>query len=230
MMDCLEFRRIAGADPGSRDSGFLRHRLACGACAEHVQGLESLDRALDLAMALPVPEGLAARIKADAALRQGYERRWMAVAASLVLMIGALGVTWQLQRDVPVHMALVEHVFHEPDALLNTGERVPLQRISAVMERGGARLAQPIDGVSFAALCPFRGRNVPHLVIDGRDGPVSVMLLPHVKSAQATRFEESGLSGTLIPVGEGSIAIIAEPGVDTGREAELLRRTVNWDI
>lgn len=229
-MDCLDFRRMAGAEPGSRESEFLRHRLACSACAEHVQALERFDRELQLAMALPPSEGLAARIKTDAALRQGYERRWLAVAASMVLLVGVAAISWQLDRETPVSRALVEHVFHERDMMVASDRRVPVQRVNAVIQQAGVAVHSPIEGVSFATLCPFRGEQVPHLIIDGVDGPVSVMILPNVSVDRAERFDESGLSGTLLPVGQGSIAIIAEPGVDLEAAAARFTDNVDWGI
>ncbi|HEY0802454.1 MAG TPA: DUF3379 family protein, partial [Steroidobacteraceae bacterium] len=63
--------------------------------------------------------------------------------------------------------------------------------------------------VSYANRCRLRGHEVPHLVFQSNDGPVTVMMLPDETVRISTRFDENGYQGILVPVpGHGALAIL----------------------
>jgi hypothetical protein len=65
--------------------------------------------------------------------------------------------------------------------------------------------------VSYAQSCLFRGRHVPHLVVQTDMGPVTVMVLVHENVTAARTFDEGGYRGTIVPVpGHGSIAVLVK--------------------
>jgi hypothetical protein len=71
--------------------------------------------------------------------------------------------------------------------------------------------------VSYAQSCEFRGRHVPHLVVQTAMGPITVMVLVHETVSKATPFDEEGYRGVILPVpGHGSLAVLAR-----GRDADL---------
>ena len=72
---------------------------------------------------------------------------------------------------------------------------------------------------------------MPHLVVQTRSGPVTVMVLVHEAVRKAMQFDEQGYRGTIVPVpGHGSIAVlIRDPGVVPG-EVERIATQVNDSI
>jgi hypothetical protein len=66
--------------------------------------------------------------------------------------------------------------------------------------------------VVYAMACPFRGRRVPHLVVQSSAGPLTVMLLAHEKVAERTEFSEHGYRGVLLPAGQGAVAVLSRGG------------------
>ena len=66
--------------------------------------------------------------------------------------------------------------------------------------------------VVYAMACPFRGRRVPHLVVQTSAGPLTVMLLAHEKVAERTEFSEHGYRGVLLPAGSGAVAVLSRAG------------------
>jgi hypothetical protein len=217
-MTCIEFRQRVGAEPHSRESEVLRHRLECRACGEHARGLETLDRRLAAALRLPVPAELAHRAMLRATgepLVSGARQAFAAAAMVALVAVGvALGVGWQRAAvPAPLDSDLLAHLHHEPETLVPSAVTVAAHRVREVLRDGGARLADEhtLGEVSYARLCPFRGETVPHLVFQGARGPVTVMLLPHEHVTAPTPFDEGGYRGVIVPAGRGSIAII---GVD----------------
>jgi len=215
---CIEFRNAVGAEPARRDPVLLRHRLECRGCGEFARGIEQLDRSLAGALAVPVPEGLAHRVvlraTADAERRPLRRLALTAVAALALVAVGALlGRGWQ-QDPLPLGAAVLAHAHHEPQSWQVGAVPVASTQLQGVLDRGEVRLldAARLGPVSYAHSCRFRGRQVPHLVVQSAAGPAMVLLLPGERLAAEQRFAEDGLRGLLIPVEDGSIAIVAAEG------------------
>jgi len=66
--------------------------------------------------------------------------------------------------------------------------------------------------VTYASPCPFRGHIVPHLVVQTDRGPLTVMVLAHVKSETQGTFTEGDYRGIVLPAGVGSVAVVARKG------------------
>lgn len=214
---CIEFRQAIGADPRQRDPALLRHRIGCRSCNQYALGVEQLDRALAVALAVPVPEGLAHRV----VLRAESARRWprpvmaTAAAVALVAMGAVLGVLWSRSPAAygPISLGadVMAHAHHEPSSWQAGLEPVAAHRLTGVLERGEVALldAAQLGPVTYARTCRFRGYDVPHLMVQSVAGPAMVLLLPHERLATELALDEDGLRGVIVPVGAGSIAIVA---------------------
>ena len=226
-MDCLEFRRQAGADPRHLGLEAVAHRDACPACAESLRRTLELDERIFAALMVPVPDGArAGRVVRFPVIER---RRWMALAASIVggVLVGSLlwvgGPRASLAEDV------VKHMGHEPEAMVSTSSGADPAEVAAVLERAGVRLRPGIGTVSYASTCPFRGEKVPHLVVQTAAGPMTVMVLRHEKVAVPVDFDEGGYAGTIVPAGPGSIAVIGHaPTADLDQVAARVRNAVQW--
>lgn len=215
--DCIEFRHAIGAEPRRRDAALSRHRLECRSCNQFALGIEQLDRTLGLALAVPVPEGLAHRVVLRAESASRWPRHSLGVAAGLALL--AIGVVLGLRLPrgpesyAPATLAadVMAHAHHEPGSWRADLEPVALSRIDGVLERGEAELldAAQLGRVSYARTCRFRGREVPHLMVQSVAGPAMVLLLPQERLASELPLAEDGLRGVIVPIGTGSIAIVA---------------------
>ncbi len=97
-----------------------------------------------------------------------------------------------------------------------TPAAVPAARLDAALRPAGVALPTG-DGqslVSYAKSCIIDGKHVPHLVVQGTNGPVTVLIMPDRSVDGPMSIMRDGLEGVVLPVGEtGSIAII-------GRDAE----------
>lgn len=230
-IDCLEFRRRVGATPENRDPDVLEHKLECRACAEFAAEQSVLDRRLADALRIPVPEDLKARVIWRQAGRQRSVRRyWLPIAASLVLATGLGFVLMDSAEHETLPAAVIAHIKHEPDLLLPTSGLAEPVRVSAVLAGGQARLAQPMANIAHAGLCPFRGKNVPHLVLTIEGEPVSVLLLSDEQTEGSTEINEEGYHGVIVGSGKGSIAIVAPRPELLQPAREQLEQSVRWGI
>lgn len=220
-------------DPSVQDEGLRRHARECAVCAAFASRLTGAEQRI----------GAALRFDVDA-LRQrsvrGAERagasgtaRWAGLAAGVVALIAV----WTAIRTVPdisaneLALEVAEHSRFEPNSWAAT---VPVT--NAALEVALAGKAEidldRIGTVTFARSCWVGGEWIAHLVVQGADGPVMVLLLPErvFETAVPLSVRETGLQGTLMPSAGGSIAILGDDpnGVDEVRES--IGGAVRWTI
>ena len=117
---------------------------------------------------------------------------------------------------------------HEPEALVVTTTPADDAVLGRVLERGGIRLRPEVGTVSYANSCRFRGRTVPHLVVQTDGGPVTVMVLRNEPLDAPVRFAEERFTGTIVPAGPGSIAVIGTGDADLEQITERVLAAVDW--
>jgi hypothetical protein len=136
---------------------------------------------------------------------------WMAIAATLVLaafvgirMYGG-NVTYASLED-----EVVAHLDHEPQALRVTDEPVDNRHLAKVVSASAVQMKPGIGLITYARTCEINGKEIPHLVIQGARGPVTILLLPDEPVDAPRPIEGQSIKGIILPVGDGSVAIIGE--------------------
>lgn len=235
---CLDVRRILGAEPGRRDAPILAHCKICAACAAFRKEMLTLDRRLTRALNIEVPRDLEARVVFRAEFRPAPRRvvyPWLAAAVVLVLAVIASVDVWQYRQNSPAMLgkALVAHVMNPKEAEALEPGRPAIRDVSfvtGVLNQAGVSMRGNMDDISYARACLFRGEWVAHLVVRGRDGPVTVMILPHIHVTRPTHFNEDGFQGVIMPSGKGSIAILADNPTPMAPIAHAFMKMVQWSL
>ncbi len=229
-MECREFRLSAGSDPQHLGPDAMVHRDGCPECAEFLRQTLELDERILAALRVPMPDRKAAEVAPNiVAFPRIERRRWIALAASIVggVLVGSL--LWVAEPRTSLAEDVVQHMAHEPGAMVATSVPVDEAKVAAVLAADGIRLRPDAGMVSYAQTCPFRGRKVPHLVVQTDAGPVTVMVLRHEKVSAPMNFNEGGYSGTIVPAGPGSIAVIGhEPRDLLNQIASRVVAAVEW--
>ncbi len=154
---------------------------------------------------------------------------WLALAAAVtfaaVIGFNRLAVT-------PNYPSLAEeiiaHLEHEPAALRVTDKAVSDKRLARVVPATIAATDR-IDGlITYAQSCVVNGSKVPHLVIQGERGPVTILLMPDQPVDGAQSISGESIDGVIIPLGDGSIAIVGPKGEDLRRIENNLVDSVSW--
>ena len=101
-------------------------------------------------------------------------------------------------------------------------------RLTSVVTADIARLDHSAGLITYAQSCVIGGHSVPHLVIQGEHGPVTILLMPdEMVSAPQTITGES-VNGVILPVGDGSIAIFGEREESLDRIEKKVLDSVTW--
>ncbi len=228
-MECIEFRRRTLEAPADNAAALAGHRLACRSCADWAARQRRFDSRIAKALAVPVPDGLAERVRMRASWSARRRRHWPAVAAALVVAVAGFAAL-QSWRTEPLGEAVVEHLYHEPELLLASDGAVAADRLETVLARVGAALDGDIGAVTHAGLCPIRGRLAAHLVVAGEHGPIAVLVMPGQGVDTVTRVGDGSLHGSILPAGSGSVAVIGFRGESLDALVERVRRSLDPEV
>jgi len=164
--------------------------------------------------------------------KPGFTRpAWIAMAASvaLVAVIGARLLVFD-QTYPSLSAEIVAHLDHEPQALVVTSTPVAERELAEVVNSGNASIDRGVGLITYARSCVINGKVVPHLVMQGESGPITLLLMPGEHVNRATSLVGESINGVILPVGEGSIAIIGERDEDIDRIEKQVVDSVTWKI
>ncbi len=210
MNECEDYRKVLAEDP-------------------------AFEARLRQAMELPVPElelPELPEVDTNNVVPLPARRRattWLAMAAT-VAIVGVLGVRMFSGDVVYDSLAdeIVAHLDHEPGALRVTDEPISDRRLRRVVADDVASFDRTASLITYANTCTINGKAVPHLVIQGERGPVTIILMPDEKISGAQSIAGDNINGVLLPVGDGSIAIIGEQGERLDELEQQVLDSVMW--
>ena len=183
-MNCEEYREAVAADPSFEGGG--AHVNGCTPCREYRDEMMSLDLRIAQALSLPVPELVVPDlpeidtgnvVALPTARRFGGVTRF-AVAAT-VIIAAFLSFRIFTTPDYPsLADEIIAHLDHEPYSLRVTDEPVSDGRLNRIVPASIATMNHDAGIISYAQSCVINGKRVPHLVIQGKNGPITILLMP----------------------------------------------------
>jgi hypothetical protein len=154
-------------------------------------------------------------------------RPWLALAASVLVLLGAAVVGWRMWPLAPLEQDVVAHMTHEPQAW-SAQQAVSPSALAVVLERGGVRLSSQAGEVTYANSCWFRRKWTPHLVVQTSKGPLTVLILPGEYVEGVERFRENSFTGFIVPAQGGSVAVLTRGAAEIDAQARAISAAVIW--
>ena len=233
-MNCEQFREKIAADPSNLDEECAAHAFDCAPCAAFGARARNAEWLIQEALRFDV-DALKTHVdKKRTSVAAPRRFAWAGVAAVLV---AGFAVWLNLDRGPAVDAELLvaevlEHWHHEPESWVDTDVRVSPASLEEVVSGSADVDANLLGLVSYARSCFVRDRWVPHLVVQGQEGPVMLLLLPHEQIAEPLPLDmpQEGLRGVILPVGDGSIAVLGEDGESMDPLADRINSAVEWSI
>jgi len=139
--------------------------------------------------------------------------------------MSGVGVTYDSLAD-----EVLAHLDHEPAALLPSTTPVSGERLASVVPANVARMDPGAGLITYAQSCEINGNTVPHLVIQGEYGPITILLMPEEAIAGATPIDGDNIRGVILPVGDGSVAIIGAREEKLDKVEKSVLESVRWSI
>jgi len=219
-MSFSEFRRLLGAEPRSQDPAFRLARDSAPEFAQAAAEAEVFEDKLESAARLPCPDRLLEDLQA---LPQGPARRarWMpmALAASLLVAVGATAWFWQLNPSwASVDAYLVDHYRHDGQLLIDQADGSVSAEATRLLEALNLHAAPALtDIIGVIKYCPTPDGKGVHMVLNTPQGPVTLIYMPetHVTDGEMLGFDR--VEALLVDLPNGSAAIIGTPEQDIRR-------------
>ena len=228
-MNCEEYREAIAADPAF--DGGASHVAECSSCQAYQREVQALNIRIAKAMLIDVPELRmpelpdidTSGVTALPARKRSMAPVWFAIAATVVL---ATSISVRMSGVFESHDSLaaevLAHIDHEPGALRATNAVVSDDQLARAVPALLATYERGESLITYAQPCVINGNTVPHLVVQGQYGPITILLMPDEKIAEATTLDGENVKGIIIPVGDGSIAIVG----DRNEPLEAIKKNV----
>jgi hypothetical protein len=68
------------------------------------------------------------------------------------------------------------------------------------------------------------------MVVPGKRGPITVLIMPGEYLMQPRQVRSSRFSGVIVPTVYGSMAVVGEKLEPVEKVVEKMRRTIIWDV
>ncbi|MEE8339227.1 MAG: DUF3379 family protein [Xanthomonadales bacterium] len=216
-MNFSEFIRQLGAEPHSRDPAFLRARQSSPEFVRAAQEADAFEKKLTRAVDLQLPDDMMERIlqvsrspvETSATATTPWWRS-MALAAGILIAVGAAGITWNMNRGWDnVNEYLADHYSHDgPGLVARAGEKTTedIQAIFALFNvKAAPELAKIVSVIKY---CPTPDGKGVHMVLNTSAGPVTVIYMPATEVNDRETLAFDGMHALLVSLEIGSAAII----------------------
>lgn len=237
MTNCAKFQEALAAEPARMPAGGAEHLAHCAACRALRDEYLELEQRIAAALAVPVPELTlppleeidSGNVTVLPVRRRISTPAWFGIAASVAL------VAWfglQLQQPDLSKLSLadqvVAHLDHETFSRVISDVAVPERTLDSVVSKDVAELDRGVGLITYARSCVINGRSIPHLVVQGKNGPITLLLMPDEPVAAAVPLAGKAINGVILPVGNGSIAIIAERDEPLHEIEQKIVDSIKW--
>jgi hypothetical protein len=244
IMKCEDYREAIAADPSESFEDGAAHVAACESCSAYRAEMRALDDKIARALAIDVPElqipDLPPIGEDDENVVNLPFRRvsiistpaWIGIAASFALaaIIGMQFVGNGPANDQQLAAEVLAHLDHEPGALLVTNVSVSDEQFARVINPAVGTMDRGVGLVTYARTCIINGMSIPHLVIQGVHGPVTLLLMPNEMVSSPVSLLGESVNGVILPHGNGSIAIIGEREERIQDLEQRVMDSVEWSI
>jgi len=158
-----------------------------------------------------LPDIDTAKVASLPARKRSMKSIWFAVAATVVLAT-SIGIrnSGMFESYETLAEEVLAHLDHEPGAFRNVDIAVSDERLARAIPASLATYDRGASLITYAQACVINGKDVPHLVIQGQHGPITILLMPHEKVAEEIPLDGENIKGVILPYGKGSIAIIGD--------------------
>lgn len=230
-MNYLEFKRQLMVDPYSKDQDFLDAKGRDAEFAEAADEADAFEQALQDALTVEVPPGLAEQIMLRTSIEEGLRDQpqtvqqkvvrpmWpQALAAGIFAAAVTAGVmTWQ-QPAAPeagpgsMETFVVDHWQHHGNATLQQAstEFSSAEELRQVLASVGVEATEEfLRQIRYGANCPTPKGKGAHLVLNTEYGPITLFYAPKVESG-TSRMSIDDVVAILVEMQNGSAALVGE--------------------
>jgi len=233
-MNFSEFKKLIGADPGNRNPETLRARHSSPEFEAAAAEAEAFEDKLQAAVSIQPPADLLNQIK-EISQQPVRQRNWLplAMAASLLIVVGAAGLTWkQSHQWDSVEAYIADHYSHDGSTVLaKVDENLSDQAISKILASLDATADKDLSGrIKFIKFCPTPDGRGAHMVVSTDQGPMTIIYMPGTQVTDGEVVDFDQMHALLVSLEHGSAAIIGERSQNVGSLVATVRDSLKTGL
>ena len=232
-MSFSEFKKLMGADPLNKEAETLLARASAPEfeqCAAEAEAFEyKLGKAFDVRE--PV-DGFVDEI-ISLSKHNSSSLNWFAIAASVLIMVGVAGVTWQQTRPTGnIEIYVADHYAADGQALMAlASEDFDVEVAKKIMASFNMTADQELtERIRFTKLCPTMNGEGAHLIVKTDQGLINVIYMPKTAVKDRRIIEFGGMQAYLVALEVGSVAIIGRLDQEVSSLDSLVRESLSHSI
>lgn len=231
-MKCDEFKRQIMSLPNETSDDVDEHKHDCPECAKFVEQIGVFDLQVQDALQVPIPAFINDEfIKETIAhkITNKYRKISYAFAASLMFVIG-IALFVNLSSVPKLEHMVIAHIEKEPFTL-TTDMHPSDSDVKSTLASLGIDMNGSVGTIRFLKRCYLGEELVAHFVIEGQQGPVTVLLMPNESIKGPMHVDSSQLQGVIEPLNQGSsIAVVGYIGEPIKPIIEKAKQAFNIDL
>ncbi|MGB5292214.1 MAG: DUF3379 family protein [Lysobacterales bacterium] len=233
-MNFSEFKKLIAADPRNRDPDTLRARQSAPEFEAAAAEAEAFEEKLEGAVHIQPPGDLLDQVKAISQ-QPVRQRSWipLALAASLLVVVGAAGLVWkQSHQWESVEAYVADHYSHDGGSVIaKAGENFSEKDISKILARLDATADEQLAGrIKFIKYCPTPDGRGAHMVVSTDQGPMTIILMPKTQVTDGEMVEFDQMHAMLVNLDHGSAAIIGEQSQNVENLVTMVRGSLKTGL
>jgi hypothetical protein len=214
MMRCLEVRHSLNTEPANKAAEIVNHLKRCPECSQYVAQVDQFESKLANTLKVDVPEGLAYRILLTQNItsqraNKMARRRFYGIAASVMFTLTLVAGLIYFNQPYSLDQVALLHVKNE-QYHLNDRDNVQLAALNRILSPLNLKLSNSIGTINYAGACKIRNNRGGHIVLQGKNAPITLLLMPGEYVAQKETVKGDKFKGIILPIENGSIALIGE--------------------
>lgn len=214
MGSCEQYQQLIFQNPLQLSPETSAHVEQCARCKAAYKEALQHHRQSKQAEHIEAPTKLVSSVKAIPSQQRNVN---LAFLLLLIILFFSIYLASQFTTDLPGEV--LAHIENEPDAFIS---KQPVSKMDTklVLNKVNLNFNGNTPLITFAENCPMLGQFTAHLVTLGQKGPVT-MLFTNETIKKSIAIKNARFDGKLIPLYEGSIAIVGEKG-------ESLQPMIDW--
>jgi len=236
-MNCFESRRRLLHAPRERVDDHEAHISSCAACTRLVTDLAALDRKMNKATRISVPDGLADRIL----IARGHSaRRYSVAGIAAAVLVAAISVITLLPGVIesaeptlaadavgPTHpaVAAISLVARREPGLPHPGSAEDdAAEIKDRLKFLGLAMKTKDVSAQYMGKCDLAGRECDRLVLDTPEGQVTVILMANEQPSVRVLVADQRMTALMSPAPTGAYIVVAASPKAARRAQKLFVR------
>lgn len=242
MNDCLSTRRALFAAPQQILPETARHLSECATCRGFAARLEQNEYALQLALAIPVPDQLAESILLRTQMHGRTKRKsnWLKNfltrfrpfspqllgSLSLVILLFFLSPLFRVEHGANWNEVILAHAINE-EAGLEKSDDLSTSKLEKALDDYHLGISKKIGKLRYIGHCALPGGRGLHALIDTPEfGSVSLILPPAGTSASTDISEREGYFSQIVRINNTSVGFVSRDRT----QLETLKRRIQETI